>query len=151
MATKALIIKFQTLVNVNKMSESDKEALLSSYGVESSKELTDRDLIDIINKLTSKESYEADQWRKRVMASIGAWLRSQNREDNANYIKAIACQATGYSNFNKIPINRLVAVYYEFIRKYEVENSVRNIKKGSKEYDETSFNRPPKTSGWETW
>jgi hypothetical protein len=64
-----------------------------------------------------------DIWRKRVMGSIGAWLRSTSTEvgDEAKAIKGIACKAAGgITDFNKIPVNKLRAIYYEFLEKQKV-------------------------------
>ena len=48
-----------------------------------------------------------DKLRKRVMAAVGSYLRKTGRKSNATVIKAIACRATGHTDFNKIPRERL--------------------------------------------
>lgn len=55
-----------------------------------------------------------DLARKRLMAAIGAFLRKNSRPENAKYVKATACQASGYSDFNKIPLDRLNSLYNAF-------------------------------------
>jgi hypothetical protein len=77
---------------------------------------------------------EGDLWRKKVMAAIGAWLRVTGQElddkkENSDYIKAIACRASNCATFNKIGINSLRDVYYEFSRKSKVGAKVEFINK----------------------
>lgn len=64
-----------------------------------------------------KQRSEADKWRKRVFASVGGYLKLVGRESNAEIIKSIACRATGYDDFNKIPTSRLQNVYNTFLHK----------------------------------
>lgn len=61
-----------------------------------------------------------DQARKRVIAAIGAWLRSRNRKENIVIIKAIACRAARVDDFNEIPANKLRALYEEWRNKSKV-------------------------------
>jgi hypothetical protein len=44
---------------------------------------------------------EYSLWRRRVMAAIGAWLRSRNMPEDAGRIKAIACRAAKTANFKE--------------------------------------------------
>lgn len=75
----------------------------------------------------------ADLWRKRVMGSIGGWLRLKAEageiDDEAAVIKAIACRAAGCTDFNKIPLSKLRAVYYEFLEKQKIAKRTETIKK----------------------
>lgn len=132
MPTKALLIKFHTILKSSGITDDEKYAMLNSYGVDSSKDLNDKQLIDLITKLLgqSKEYDESDQWRKRVIASIGAYLRILNKDESIDYIKSIACQASGSKNFNKIPLANLRSIYYEFKKKCEINGTVNRIKKG---------------------
>jgi hypothetical protein len=111
---KALLIKkYHTVCSINGMSKEDRDIMLAAYGVQSSKELNETQLSEIIDKL----SHGPQVWRRRVMASIGGWLRKCNKTDNADIIKGIACRASGYTTFNDIPISRLRDLYYEFYKK----------------------------------
>jgi len=58
-----------------------------------------------------------DQARKRTMASIGAWLRAMNKQENLNIIKGIACRASKKDNFNDIPLEQLRSLYAAFNKK----------------------------------
>lgn len=118
--SKSLLKKFHTLCTIRGMKPEEKDAILAAYKVESSKDLTEKQLLEIINSLESGP----DQWRKRVLAAVGSWLRSINKEDNAPIIKGIACRATGYDDFNRIPVSRLRDLYYEFSKK---ANTVKTI------------------------
>lgn len=119
-----LLKKFHTVCSVNGIRKEDKEVMVASYGVESSRDLNEFQLIQLIEALEK----EPDMWRKRVLASVGAWLRQINKQDNADIIKAIACRATKTSNFNSIPVSRLRDLYYEFSKKAKTVQSVQMIK-----------------------
>ncbi|MDR2286955.1 MAG: hypothetical protein LBE04_05715 [Prevotellaceae bacterium] len=73
-----------------------------------------------------------DLWRKRVMGSIGGWIRIANVEVEGNeavFIKKLACRAAGdgIKDFNKIPVNKLRAIYYEFLNKQKIAKNVSKI------------------------
>ena len=68
-----------------------------------------------------------DKLRKRAMAAVGGYLRKIGRESNAEIIKGIACRATGYQSFNKIPAERLRNVYHAFRNKQKDIDSVERI------------------------
>ena len=48
-----------------------------------------------------------DKLRKQVIAAIGRWLRETGQTESLSKIKGIAMRASGYSDFNKIPRERL--------------------------------------------
>lgn len=109
---KDLLKKYHTLCGVLGMSDAEKKATLMAYGVESSCDLDTHDLIDLCAKLSGEANKrtgtdDMDRLRKRVMAAIGSWLKSEGRYANSDIIKGIACRATGHSDFNKIPRERL--------------------------------------------
>lgn len=120
---KELIKKLHTLKTTRGISEDQYRAALGSFGVESSKDLSIKELIAIIDRFNGINP-EDDLWRKRCMAAIGAWLRITHKVESRDYIHAIACQATGYVEFNKIPKSHLQSLYYEFIRKVKVIEGV---------------------------
>ncbi len=129
MNRRGLIIKYHTICKLKGLTGDEKGALLDAFGVDSSKDLSDAQLIRLIDKLQdNRNDHEADLLRKRVMAVIGSWLRNRNIQDNAEFIKAIACRASGYKEFNKIPNARLSQVYFEFMRKEEVARLTDIIK-----------------------
>lgn len=101
-----ILKKFHTLCNVLGLTDNEKHAIVNSYGVESSRDMDTHDLIDVCAKLSEQANRKAghgetDKLRKRVMASIGAYLKAIGRESNATVIKGIACRASGYEDFNK--------------------------------------------------
>lgn len=135
-AAKAVLLrKFHAICTQQNMTPDEKAALVGSYGHDSSKDFTVAQLKDVISKLEPKtqtsKTYggaSPDQWRKRVMASIGSWLKLAGKESNANVIKSIACRATGYTNFNSIPAARLSNLYNEFRKKSTDAESVQQVK-----------------------
>lgn len=139
MADVKLLRQYHAICNQLGMSSSDKEALLDSWGVQSSKQLTDNQLRSIIAKLRpgmhQSVHAEADRWRKRCIAAIGEWLAKRcaelsNPVENMLYIKKIACRASGeYDNFNQIPVSVLMRIYNEFINKNKVSETISMLTK----------------------
>ena len=99
---RGLLKKYHTLCTVLGLSAEEKSAIAESYGVESSRDIDTHDLVNICAKLSAQANEkqgtgDMDKLRKRVMAAVS----------NATVIKAIACRATGHTDFNKIPRERL--------------------------------------------
>jgi len=133
---KKLIAKYHILTKG--MNDDEKLALLSGYNVESSKDLNEKQLIDLINKLEGKQTDpEGDMWRKRVIAAIGAYLRRTNQTETIEYIKSIACRAAETDSFNKIANTKLRAIYSEFTKKEQVGNNITDLKKEFWEYQKS--------------
>lgn len=106
------IRRYHTLCSQLQLTPEDREALLSPYGCTSSKDMETHDLIDVCAALAGDldrrtEGTDISKLRKRTMAAIGAYLRSEGKFENPSIIKGIACRATGYRSFNKIPRERL--------------------------------------------
>jgi len=126
----SLIKKFHTLLGQLKIDNETKEVILESYGVESSRDLSASQLIDLCDSLDRQarpELGELDRLRKRLMAAIGGWLKSIDREHDAELIKAIACRASGYEKFNQIPKNRLVSLYHGFVKMRKDMDNVEKL------------------------
>jgi hypothetical protein len=77
-------------------------------------------------KLASR-AQDADAWRKRVMASIGGWLRACGTQHTPEAIKAIACRAAQRKAFNDITLSELRAIYAEFNNKQKVAQRTKNL------------------------
>lgn len=106
------IRRYHTLCSQLHLTPEDREAILSPYGCTSSKDMETHDLIDVCASLAKEldkrtEGADISKLRKRVMAAIGAYLRSEGRFESPSIIKGIACRATGYRSFNRIPKERL--------------------------------------------
>lgn len=107
-----VIRRYHTLCNLLNLTDEDRLALLSPYGCTSSVDIETRDLLDVCGALSREldkrtEGVAIDRLRKRVMATIGGWLTHEGKQSNIALIKAIACRATGYRSFNRIPKERL--------------------------------------------
>ena len=126
---KWLLKKFHTLCARLNMDADMKLALISGYGVESSKDLTNAELLELCdhhNEILNPEDAKTDKMRKRVIAAIGGWLRMIGKGDEGiNYIKGVACQAAKTDNFNKISLERLT--YHMFLRKQKDAKSVNEV------------------------
>lgn len=116
-----ILKKFHTLCSVLGLTEAEKRAIVGSFGVESSADMDTHALIDVCASLSKQleggKGDRMDRLRKRAMAAVGGYLRKINRECNAEIIKGIACRATGYRSFNKIPAERLRNLYNTFRNK----------------------------------
>lgn len=131
---KQALRRFHALCGELKISGDDKRAIVEGAGVESSADIPARELHAICDNLRQQASPRVasmDTLRKRVMASIGGWLKTAGYTSNAEVIKSIACRASGYDSFNKIPAGRLHNLYHNFrnkqIDKIAAENLMRDI------------------------
>jgi hypothetical protein len=123
---KSLIKRLHTVKSEIGLTDDQYRAVLSGFGVESSKQLSIDELLRAIELLQTRNP-DDDKWRKRCIAAIGAYLRVTNRKENTDLIKGIACKASGYANFNKIPTSRLRDIYYEFSRKAKLTANITKM------------------------
>lgn len=129
---RGILKKFHTLCHVLGLTDDEKRTIVESYGVESSRDMDTHDLIDVCASLAKQANKKTgtadlDKLRKRVMAAIGGYLRMIGKESNASVIKGIACRATGYADFNKIPRERLRNLVGAFNNKVKDAQSVEDI------------------------
>lgn len=127
-----ILKKFHTLCSVLGLTDAEKRAIVESYGVESSRDMDTHDLINVCGKLSAQANEktgagEMDKLRKRVMAAIGGYLKATGKESNATVIKGIACRATGHTDFNKIPRERLRNLVAAFNNKVKDAQAVNRI------------------------
>lgn len=121
---KSNLIKiYHSVCSLRGMDADDRKVFLHQYGVESSSDLNEKQLSEIIEKLQQ----EPNIWRRRVIAAVGAWLRVTGRTENIDIIKAIACRAAGTETFNKITVSRLRDIYHEFSRKAKTAHQIFHI------------------------
>ena len=126
------IKKYHTLCSQLGLSTEDREALLAPYGCTSSKDMETHDLIDVCGALAKEldkrtEGTDVQKLRKRAIASIGAYLRSEGKAESLSLIKGIACRATGYRSFNKIPRERLRNLIGLFNDKVKDKQAVKSL------------------------
>jgi hypothetical protein len=115
-----LLKRFHTQCTRLGIEVDQKKMIVAGFGYESSKDMSNEELqqaCTIIERQLNPELVEMDKWRKRALAAIGGWLRTMSIEENPDKVKGIACKATQYSQFNEIPKDRLVNVYYSFLKK----------------------------------
>ena len=124
---KRLLKKFHTLLAKAGVDAAGKEAILSGYGVESSKELTAYELLEVCNKLDkmiNPKVAELDRWRKRVIASIFGYFNALGIQSDMNRAKGTAARAASVETFNDIPLEQLRAVYSAFTKKAKTVEQV---------------------------
>ena len=115
----ALIKKFHALLGVTGVGSDGKETMLAGYGVESTRDLDVAQLVDACNTLDmlmNPALQKLDKARKRLIASIGAYLRNMGVEQSIGKIKAIACRAAERVDFNDIPLGQLQSLYGAFTK-----------------------------------
>ncbi len=136
MKTQAQYIKeLHILFNQCNISDSDREAIYSSYGVTSSRDLSAIQLSEICTKLhdlLQKDGKEAkpsrrkspiDQARTCCKTAIGKLLAAQGKIPATGWtlaewdlITRTACRAAGVDVFYLIPLSKLRGIAYEFNR-----------------------------------
>lgn len=117
---KALLRKFHALLGRAGIDAAEKEAMLASYGVTTSRDLNVYELTELCGKLdvlANPKAHVADKWRKRVIAAIDAYLLELKQESNIALIKSVACRAAKYDDFNSIPVERLRSIYNAFVQR----------------------------------
>ena len=125
-----LLKRFHTLCTKTGMKPEEKYALIGGFGVQSSRDLTVEQLqraCDVLDKRMNPAQADLDKWRKRVLASISGWLAMTSQDKSISRVKAIACRATEKREFNEIPKERLVNVYYSFLKKQQDFKRVSGI------------------------
>jgi len=125
-----LLKRFHTLCTRIGMSADEKATLIGGFGVESSRDMSAEQLqvaCDALDKRIDPQIVELDKWRKRVMAAVGGWLSITSQTQGADRIKAIACRATGHKTFNDITKDRLINIYYSFLKKQKDFKAVEGI------------------------
>lgn len=112
---KRLIKKFHTLLMRGGISNEEKQAMLASYGVTSSKDMNIYELLELCGKIDRMVSpSESDRLRKRVIASACAYFSECGcrYDDPVAAAKKMACRISGQANFNRIPDDRLRSIYH---------------------------------------
>jgi hypothetical protein len=125
-----LLKRFHTLCTKTGINPDEKAAIIAGFGVGSSRDLTLEQLqmaCDALDKRINPELAQLDKWRKRVIASINGYLAITSQDKSIARIKAIACRATDKHDFNEIPKDRLINVYYSFLKKQQDFKRVSGI------------------------
>ena len=133
---KDLIKKYHTLAGQLGMTTEERSSLLALYNVESSRDLSQHQLVDVcaclareLDKIHGRDSMDA--LRKRLIAVIGKYLKACGKSEvNISYIKATACRATEIKEFNRIPRERLRSLYGAFsIKLKDIKNVEEDYQK----------------------
>lgn len=127
---KDLLKKYHTLVGQLGMTDEDKRAFLSQFGVGSSVDLSQHQLVDacacLSREIERRYGHQSmDALRKRLIAVIGKFLKLCGKGDvTISYIKGVACRSCGIREFNRIPRERLRSLYGAYINKIKDINNV---------------------------
>ena len=144
-----LIRKLHVLRGAVGMTQDEYESLLGSYGVESSKELEEWQLVklcEFLSKQTDSERRDLDVQRKRLLAAVCAFCEDtvgkwevMDSQARIWYAKGVACRAAGMEacdsrgrdNFNRMGLERLRSLTYAFQKRKRdmdgVINAIREV------------------------
>ena len=144
-----LIGRYHGLCRTLGMDKENKKDFLSAWGVGSSTQLTTQQLTEVIDTLqgmVQQRDQVANDWRKRVIASIAGFLDvspefgkllaqkapADQYRFKLKYIISMACRAAECKEFNEIPVARLQNLYYGFRQKQKdwaaIEQVVYDVK-----------------------
>lgn len=132
---KDLLKKYHTLAGQLGMTDEDKRAFLSQFGVESSVDLSQHQLVDacacLARELDKRDGRDSmDALRKRLIAVVGKYLTACGKSEvSISYIKATACRAAEIKEFNRIPRERLRSLYGAFAIKLKDIKRVESMYK----------------------
>lgn len=113
----ATLKKLMTLLSKRNVSDEQRASLVYSWTngrTTSARDLNGYELSWICKSLEGYKS-KLDASRKRLIASIFGFLEKMNIKNvSTDYVKAVACKASGYNKFNDIPEDRLNSLYNSF-------------------------------------
>lgn len=123
------------------MSDDERRTMLmQSFGVDTTSKLKYGDLLCLCDRLENLVSarktesdkshdHELDHARKRLIASIGSYLRETRQAENIDVIKAIACRAAKVDRFNEIALADLKCLSATFRAKARTakQNEIKRI------------------------
>lgn len=115
---KKMVRKFKTMLNQYGIDRNAELSMLAGYGVESSKEMTAYELIELcdnIQKTHDQEYGKLDKKRKQLLAAVCAANGLRGYPTTIDYAKhTILRAAPEYKGLNSIPMERLNSLYAAF-------------------------------------
>ena len=136
----ATLKKLMTMLSKRKISDEQRAGLVYSWTkgrTTSARDLNAYELTWICKSLEGQKS-KIDTYRKRLIASIFGYLEKMNIKDAPiDYVKAVACKASGYNSFNDIPEDRLNSLYNSFVKS---QKDLSFTKKMSEDWISTQIN-----------
>lgn len=136
---ETLIRRYHTIATRIGMCDEERKAFLSAWGVESSKNLTDAQLVEVCRALADFSfDHSGDKWRKRVIASVFNWFAMIGKPVTMDYVKGVSCRASGCKGFNEIPVDKLRSLYHTFTHKSKIFRDTGELM--NDELDHLAFN-----------
>ena len=127
---KRLIKKYHTLAGRAGMDERAKDALLSGYGVESSRDLEVDQLIELcntLNNMLNKDADKLDKLRKRLIAAVGGYLTAMGKQSNLQIILGTIRRASEGRELNELKEAQLTSLYGAFNKAQKDMKKVREM------------------------
>ena len=143
---KQLRKKFHTLLRECGIGQDGKEAILASYGVESSRDLTYNELAKICNNLSIQSDPKQQkliQSRDRVIAAISAYhvemgeemfqknydeCTPAEKEQRRRYARGTAKKASAGKDFYDLTVKELQGLYGTFIKNAKFARNVNEMR-----------------------
>jgi len=125
-----LIKKYHTLAGRAGMNDEAKDALLSGYGVESSKDLEVNQLIEVcntLNNMLNKDVDKLDKLRKRLIAAVGGYLTAMGKQSNLQIILGTIRRASEGRELNELKEAQLTSLYGAFNKAQKDMKKVREM------------------------
>lgn len=126
----ASLKQLMTILSYNKISDEERAQLVSGFTqgrTTSARELTPSEISEIVVAFQKVTNDSDDKWRKSLIASIYGFLSKMNKKGSMELVKGIACRAAGVRDFNKIPKQRLISLYYAFTNAQKDLNFAKNM------------------------
>lgn len=135
---KQVVKRYHTLASKLALTDNDKKAIMGSYGVESSLELTTSKLTEVcetlqemLNKKTgaARKVNELDRLRKGCIACLCRYieLRGIKTNDIVGYAKQIACRSAQRERFNQLTASELHGVIGYFNKLVKTWNKAEQV------------------------
>ena len=131
---RAAIADVHRMKAIAAMSDEDYRAMLASYGVEHSTELSDAQLSDLrgrMHQLTdgAARADERASWMKRVWCVVGTWLRANGWKDDSAAIRTVICRAARKKSTREITLSHLKQIYHAWKVKCEQTEAAKTVKR----------------------
>lgn len=112
-----LIKRYHVLAGQAGFDQNAKDAIMASYGAESSTELNLAELQDVVSVLehiVMPKMNDLEKWQKWTREMVKSYGKACGANYTDEYAEGIICKATGAKAYSAISKNRLIGIYNQF-------------------------------------
>lgn len=134
-----LVKRYHILCRKLQLGRDETNEILSAKGVSSSEDMDNNTLIEVnlmLERLLKPPLGETEEMRRKVITSMGKFLKLFNRDANEQLIKVMASVESGFISFNEIPLPILQKINREYRKKLKDFNETEEIIARSKRQNE---------------